>query len=668
MTTLTVGPGEKYPTIAAAVAVSQDGDVIEVAAGDYPNDFLVITTNITIEGVGGMVNIVASVPPPDAKAIVTTEDADVTLINIALSGAAVSDANGGNGAGIRYQGGGNLTLDHVYIHDNQEGLLADASPTGTITITNSEFANNGSDSGAGFGLTHNIYIGAIATFTITDSYIHNAVVGHEIKSRAANNIIENNRIVNGPTGTGSYEIDLPNGGDATILNNVIEKGPDAQNPYFISYGEEVNTSGTVSVAGNTIINDDPEAIAVFHDFTGSASSISITGNSTFGLTSSQIYSGSGIPVISGNTILPSEPAIDTSSPFLPPLVFMFPCFAAGTHILTDMGEVVVEQLQVGDRVATMRDGEYRPIKWIGHRRINLTAHPAPRTVRPVRVARDAIANHVPHRDLLLSPDHAVHIGGMLIGARQLINGMSIGQDAIMTAVHYYHVELASHDILLSEGLTTESYLDTGNSGVFDNSLAPMMLHPDFTEVLRTRFTGSCAPFHVDEPAVKPVWQFLAERAKLLGYAAVACGTNVPDFRIVAGNRTMATVRVEQQRYTFIIPHNVNEVRLLSRAALPTECRPWLDDHRTLGVSISRIVFHARDGVVDMPMDHPTLTDGWWPMECQGESLIRWTNGDARLTFPGDLNGQLILEIQVAGDMIYPANRTRSDVDFATRVA
>src|ERR1700676_4678379 len=92
MATLTVGFGEQFSTIAAAVAASVDGDVVEVAAGTYTNDFSEITTRITIEGVGGMVPIVATDPPPNGKAILTT-DTDVTLINFELSGAAVSEGN-----------------------------------------------------------------------------------------------------------------------------------------------------------------------------------------------------------------------------------------------------------------------------------------------------------------------------------------------------------------------------------------------------------------------------------------------------------------------------------------------------------------------------------------------------------------------------------------------
>ena len=54
MTILSVGEGQTYGTIAGAVAVSHDGDVIQVQAGNYVNDFATVNTKITIEGVGGM--------------------------------------------------------------------------------------------------------------------------------------------------------------------------------------------------------------------------------------------------------------------------------------------------------------------------------------------------------------------------------------------------------------------------------------------------------------------------------------------------------------------------------------------------------------------------------------------------------------------------------------
>ena len=73
------------------------------------------------------------------------------------------------------------------------GFWPRAIAGGTITIDHTEFAANGK----GDGYTHNIYVGKIGTLQITNSYIHDAVVGHEIKSRADNTIILNNRIIDG---------------------------------------------------------------------------------------------------------------------------------------------------------------------------------------------------------------------------------------------------------------------------------------------------------------------------------------------------------------------------------------------------------------------------------------------------------------------------------------
>ena len=160
----------------------------------------------------------------NGKAFFVT-NTDVTFDHIEFSGAKVADHNG---AGIRYQAG-NLTITNSYFHDNQDGILGAANPSGTITIDHSEFARNG----YGDGLGHNIYIGKIASLTITNSYIHDAIVGHEIKSRAAVTTIENNRIVDG-TGSASYSIDLPNGGIAVVKNNVIQQGANSQNRTIIS--------------------------------------------------------------------------------------------------------------------------------------------------------------------------------------------------------------------------------------------------------------------------------------------------------------------------------------------------------------------------------------------------------------------------------------------------
>ncbi len=174
--------------------------MIQVQAGTYTNDFSVITTSITIEGVGGLVNLVATEPLSNGKGILVIGTAgsspNVTLNNLEFSGAAVSDNNGANGAGVRYQSG-NLTINNSYFHDNQDGLLGtpEVNGTGSITINNTEFVNNGvgDPSSAGYGLTHNLYVGDIQQLTVDNSYFNAPIVGNDIQSRAANTTIENSR-------------------------------------------------------------------------------------------------------------------------------------------------------------------------------------------------------------------------------------------------------------------------------------------------------------------------------------------------------------------------------------------------------------------------------------------------------------------------------------------
>src|SRR4051794_26590340 len=238
MATLTVGTGLEFVTIASAVSAANNGDTINVQSGTYKNDFLGFDKDITLQAVNGQVKMVADVSPPDGKAMIS-ESGNVTINGFDISGVFVGD---GNGAAIRYQGG-NLTLNDDYFHDNQEGILGAYSPTGNVTINHSEFAFNGTNAGN----THNIYIGGLNTLKIDNSYFHDANVGHEIKSRATNNIITNSRILDNGSSS-SYSVDLSNGGNATISNNVIEQGLNGQNNNIIAYASEGKTNAGDNVS------------------------------------------------------------------------------------------------------------------------------------------------------------------------------------------------------------------------------------------------------------------------------------------------------------------------------------------------------------------------------------------------------------------------------------
>src|SRR4051794_4714093 len=301
MATRNVGPGLEFTTIASAVNAAANGDVIQVQAGTYTNDFLDFAKNITLQAVNGEVKMVETTSPANGKAMIT-ESGNVSINGFDISGVAVPD---GNGAAVRYQGG-YLTLTNDYFHNNQEGLLSGSDPGGTITVRHSEFASNGS----GAGNTHNLYVGgALATLTIDNSYFHDANVGHEIKSRAANTVVTNSRILDNNS-TASYSIDLPNGGNATVTGNLIEQGPNTQNPAILAYGEEgqSNPGTNFSVANNTIVNDGGgNAYLLLNDTTTAPA---FTNNSVYGLDAAHL----GAPInASGTTFLASRPPVDTSS-------------------------------------------------------------------------------------------------------------------------------------------------------------------------------------------------------------------------------------------------------------------------------------------------------------------------------------------------------------------
>lgn len=152
------------------------------------------------------------------------------------------------------------------------------------------------------------------------------------------------------------------------------------------------------------------------------------------------------------------------------------CFAAGTRIATVSGERVVESLAIGDEIRVLT-GETLPMVWVGHRTVDCLRHPDPVSVQPVRITAHAFGPGEPARDLILSPDHALYLSGVLIPVKHLINGRSIRQEN-WTRVTYYHVELPHHDILLAEGLAAESYLDTGQRTAFNGGPVEQV-HPRF---------------------------------------------------------------------------------------------------------------------------------------------------------------------------------------------
>jgi glycosyltransferase involved in cell wall biosynthesis len=166
-----------------------------------------------------------------------------------------------------------------------------------------------------------------------------------------------------------------------------------------------------------------------------------------------------------------------------------PCYRAGTRIRTPLGETPVETLAIGDLLVT-RSGEARPIKWIGHRSYAGRFIADNSDVLPIRFAAGSLADGIPTRDLDVSPKHAMFIDDVLVPAEMLVNGVSIRQLEDVDSVEYFHLELASHDVIFADGAASETFVDCDSRAMFHNATDYASRYPD-------------------DPG--PAWQFCAPR-------------------------------------------------------------------------------------------------------------------------------------------------------------
>ncbi len=227
-----VEPGGAIARLADAVRQAGDGDTILVASGDYHGDVGVITQKrLTIRGVGQRPVFHADGRHAEGKAQWVLRDGELTVENLAFIGTRVPD---GNGAGIRFEAG-HLVLRRCAFLDNQMGLLTNNVETARLEIEDSEFGNAPGVPGK---LEHLLYIGRIASASVVGSHFHGGHTGHLIKSRAARTWLAYNMIVDGPGGSASYEVDLPNGGIATLLGNTIGQSELTQNNTVVAFGAE----------------------------------------------------------------------------------------------------------------------------------------------------------------------------------------------------------------------------------------------------------------------------------------------------------------------------------------------------------------------------------------------------------------------------------------------
>ncbi|MGO4909320.1 Hint domain-containing protein [Pseudorhodobacter sp. W20_MBD10_FR17] len=145
---------------------------------------------------------------------------------------------------------------------------------------------------------------------------------------------------------------------------------------------------------------------------------------------------------------------------------VIPCFTPGTTILTNRGEVLVEDLCEGDRVLT-RDNGYQPIRWVGMRNVSGAELAAQPSFNPICITAGALGAGLPESDMTVSPQHRMLLSGsraemmfgeaeVLVAAVHLVNDKTITQIRPQS-VTYIHLLFDHHEIICGDGAWTESF-------------------------------------------------------------------------------------------------------------------------------------------------------------------------------------------------------------------
>ena len=260
---LDVGPARPLKLPSQAAAIAMNGDTIRIDPGTYADCAIWNASRLVIEAAGP--GVILAGKSCAEKGIFVVEGADTTIRGITFANATVVWHNG---AGIR-EAGNNLTVENSRFLGNENGILAGGGRDSVLRISGSVFIGNGACIDA---CAHGVYAGApIYLLDIEHCTFLDTKIAHHIKSRALNTIVRDSRIEDGPKGTSSYLIDIPDGGNVLIEGNTMEKGRLTSNPATaISIGVESakNPTDTLIVRDNRFTSRVPRQTTFVRNSTG----------------------------------------------------------------------------------------------------------------------------------------------------------------------------------------------------------------------------------------------------------------------------------------------------------------------------------------------------------------------------------------------------------------
>ena len=235
---------QPFEQLIPAIRSLQHGDTLVIPEGVYQTPIVIKKNDITIIGNG---HVVFEKKAARGKGYILSQGNNLTVENIECRYINVSD---GNGACIR-QEGKDLTLNHVYFHSSQEGILETAKEIGFIKIFDSRFERLGFN-----GQAHGIYTNKAEVAIYQSLFVAAKSEGHAIKVRGKRLYIEAS-VIASLSSDDSRLIDMSNGGELIVKNSILEQGPKSTNGQMIGFGLEgiKHVKNQIQLVGNIIYLD-----------------------------------------------------------------------------------------------------------------------------------------------------------------------------------------------------------------------------------------------------------------------------------------------------------------------------------------------------------------------------------------------------------------------------
>lgn len=332
------------------------------------------------------------------------------------------------------------------------------------------------------------------------------------------------------------------------------------------------------------------------------------------------------------------------------------CFLSGSLINTPYGTKAVEGLNIDDEIIAYVDGTetIRRVTWAGQAHCNVRPHLSDDEAGyPVRILKDAIADGVPFKDMLITAEHCLFFDGKFIPARMLVNGCSIFFEKSITSYDYYHIETEDHSVIMADGVLTESYLDTGNRRTFSQKGNVVSIGGS----RNLSWNDAAAPLTVSRETIEPLFHKIKSRADKAGLAIQAEArplTNDTNLHLTTDTgAVIRPARYNNGQVMFMIPTGVESVRIVSNASRPCDViGPFIDDRRSLGVLVGKVTLFERNQTRTLTNHlHDAQLSGWNNLE---DGTMRWTSGNALLPLgerAPEALALMTIEVRAAGPYV-----------------